>query len=88
LSNSEGRVVNKDHKNEIEEIIGQMQCAKDFQCYKSEFKILSKTKDIGLESYLQCLEENVFGCQFSVRFGGNYFCECPLRVYIAKEMKK
>jgi hypothetical protein len=88
LSNSEGRVVKKDHKNEIEEIIGQMQCAKDFQCYKSGFEILSKTKDIGLELYLQCLEENVFGCQFSVRFGGNYFCECPLRVYIAKEMKK
>jgi hypothetical protein len=80
--------VKTDHKDEIEKIIGQMQCSKDFQCYKSGFEILSKIKDIGLASHVQCLEENVFGCQFSVRFGGNYFCECPLRVYIAKEVKK
>ena len=76
------------HKKEIEKIIGQMKCAKDFQCYKSGLKALCKAKDIGITSYLQCLEENAFGCQFSVRFGDKYYCECPLRVYIAKELKK
>jgi len=80
--------VETDHKNEIEKIIGQMQCAKDFQCYKSGLKALCKAKDIGITSYLQCLEENAFGCQFSVRFGNKYYCECPLRVYIGKELKK
>ena len=77
-----------DHNEDIEEIIAQMQCPKDFQCYKSGFEVLSKTKDIGLSSYVQCLEENVFACQFSVRFGSINFCSCPLRVYIAKDLKK
>jgi hypothetical protein len=77
-----------DHNEDIEEIIAQMQCPKDFECYKSGFEVLSKTKDIGLSLYVQCLEEKVFGCQFSVRLGSINFCQCPLRVYIAKEMKK
>jgi len=77
-----------DHNEEIEKIIAQMQCPKDFQCYKSGFEVLSKTKDIGLSLYVRCLEENVLGCQFSVRFGSINFCQCPLRVYIAKKLKK
>ena len=76
------------HRKETEKIINQMKCAKDFQCYKSGLKALCKAKDIGITLYLQCLEENAFGCRFSVRFGDKYDCECPLRVYIAKELKK
>ena len=31
---------------EIEEIIGQMKCLKDFRCYESRFEVLCKGKDI------------------------------------------
>jgi hypothetical protein len=27
-------------------------------------------------------------CNFSVVFGRSYFCQCPLRVCIAKKLKK
>jgi hypothetical protein len=76
------------HRKRIEEIIAAMQCPKDFECYKSRFTKLGKARDIGLKSFLVCLEENPELCQFSLQFGNSYFCTCPLRVYIARELKK
>lgn len=72
----------------IEEIIGKMKCPKDFKCYKSGFKYLCKSKDIGLGTYLECLEKNPRDCPFSLSFGYNYLCRCSLRIYISKEMEK
>jgi hypothetical protein len=78
----------EDYRKKIEKIIGQMQCPKDFKCCNSGFETVCKAKDVGLESHLECLEKHPFDCQFSVRFGGLYYCDCPLRVYIAKKLKK
>ena len=76
------------YKKEIEKIIGGMKCPKDFKCCKPGFDVVCKAKDIGLETFLECLEEDPRSCQFSVPFGEGYFCQCPLRVYIAKKLKK
>jgi hypothetical protein len=78
----------KDSKKPIEEIIGGMKCPKDFNCYKSGFENLCKAEDIGLERFLECLEEDWQDCHFSFRFGYLTVCECPLRVYIAKTLKQ
>jgi hypothetical protein len=75
-------------KKELQEIIGEMQCPKDFNCYKSGLKVLCKAKDIGLDSYLECMEVYPQKCPFSVPFGYSHLCKCPLRVYIAKKLKK
>ncbi len=81
-------MVDEETKTKIEEIIGGMRCPKDFQCYKSGFETLCKVKEVGLEQYLECLEENPRDCELSFPFGDGYFCQCPLRVYISKELKK
>lgn len=81
------RMKNIDLKS-IEEIVGKMKCEKNFNCYKSGFEILCKGKDIGLETFLECLEKNPDKCKFSLSYGKVYLCKCPLRVYIAKELKK
>ena len=73
---------------EIEEIIGQMKCSKDFRCYQSGLEVLCKAKDIGLDTYLECMEASPQMCLFSVAFGYSHLCQCPLRVYIAKKLKK
>ena len=78
----------QDYKKEIEELIGQIQCPKGFKCYKSGFDVLCKAKDIGLELALECLEENAVICKFSFFYVDSYFCECPLRVFISKKLKK
>ncbi|MGD9022224.1 MAG: hypothetical protein PVJ62_00450 [Deltaproteobacteria bacterium] len=80
--------MNQEQKLKVEEIIGQLQCPYNFKCYKMGLKDLCKARDIGLESHLECLEERPYKCKFSVAFGHSYFCYCPLRVYIAKELKR
>ncbi len=45
-------------------------------------------KDIGIESFLECLEQKPKSCQFSVSFGLMHLCQCPLRGYLYKKLKK
>ena len=73
------------YEKEIEEIIGQTACPKGFACHRSAFEVLCKAKDIGVESFVVCLEEEPFECKFSLPFGYSYYCRCPLRVYVAKK---
>ena len=83
-----GWLMEQDHEKEIERIIGQLKCSKDFGCYKSGFEALCKAQEVGLETFLECLEEDPHECPFSVSFGALYLCECPLRMYISKKLKK
>ncbi len=77
----------QEQEKELKKVIGSLSCPKDFKCYKQGFKTLCKAKDVGLESLLECLEEHSYECPLSVSFGGLYYCSCPLRVYIAKNLK-
>ena len=71
----------------LEEIVNGIKCPKGFICYKSGYENLCKAEDIGIESFLVCLEQDPVDCKFSISFGDGFFCQCPLRVYIAKKMK-
>ena len=73
---------------EIEIIMKVLECPKDFVCYKSGFKRLCRAEDIGLQSFLQCLEMNPLDCKFSLEYGGLFICRCPLRKRIKKNLKK
>ena len=75
-------------RKKIEEIMAGMQCAKNFKCAESNFDRLCRARDFGIESYLDCLEENPQACSFALAFGSGYFCHCPLRVYLAKKLNK
>jgi hypothetical protein len=76
------------HKRRIQEIMREMKCSKDFECYKSGFTNLSRVKDIGMKTFVECLAENGQACEFSFPFGDRRFCKCPLRIYLAKKLKK
>jgi hypothetical protein len=75
-------------QEQIAEIIESIACPKNFSCYTSGFKNLCKAQDIGLESFLACMVPESLACKFSLLFGGISFCQCPLRIYIAKKLKK
>lgn len=76
------------NNDRIKEIIGDMQCPKDFICYKSGFEKLCKADDVGRKNLLICLEEDPLDCKFSLPIGSTYYCQCPLRNYIARKLKK
>jgi len=73
---------------EIEQIMAGLKCPKDFICYTSGLKKLCRAKDIGIESFLECLEKKPKACPFSFAFGLMHLCQCPLRVYLYKKLKK
>jgi hypothetical protein len=77
-----------EERTKIEKLIDQLSCSKDFRCAQSGFERLCKARDIGLERFLECAEKKAWGCKFAFPFGDAYFCRCPLRVYIAKNLKK
>jgi hypothetical protein len=78
----------QNHQKAIERIIGRLQCSKNFKCYRKGFDDLCKAQEIGLETFLECLEEDPHECPFSMPLGGTVYCRCPLRVYVAKNLKK
>ena len=80
--------MDEDQRKEIEEILGQMQCPKNFICYESGLETLCRARDIGVEMFLECMEEDPKRCSFSVPLGVASLCQCSLRIYIAKKLKK
>ena len=78
----------KDRKEEIEKIKSEMKCPKDFECCKSKSDNPCRTRDIGIKSFLECLQENPQGCEFSLLFGSSWLCQCPLQIHLAKKSKK
>jgi hypothetical protein len=75
-------------QKEIEIIMEVLECPKDFACYKAGFKRLCRAEEIGLQSFLQCLEGNPPDCKFSFLYGSLYFCRCPIRKRIINNLNK
>lgn len=78
----------QDLERKLKETIGDLKCPKDFQCCTQGLEKLCQAEDIGMETFLKCLEEHPLDCIFAFPFGDSYFCSCPLRVHIAKKLKK
>ena len=85
-------IMEEDQRKTIEEIMGRLHvhCPRDFQCCMSRFEDICKATRIGLETVLECLEEGPQTCPLSAPFPfkDTHLCQCPLRVYIAKKLKK
>ena len=47
---------NEEIEKDIAKIIGDLQCPKNFKCYRSGFEDLCKAKDLGMDSFLECLD--------------------------------
>jgi hypothetical protein len=76
----------KEDKARIEKIRASMKCPKNFRCLEFDLTHLCKAKDIGMKSYLECLEKKPPECAFALSWGDGYFCECPMRLHIAKKL--
>jgi|APFre7841882654_1041346.scaffolds.fasta_scaffold551759_1 hypothetical protein len=76
------------HLQEIKKIASGIKCPKNFECYESRLEKLGKARDFGVEQSLYCLEDKPQNCSFSLSFGRGYFCTCPVRIYIAKNLEQ
>jgi len=81
-------VITQEHKQQIENIIKQMDCPKSFECYKSEFENLNEVGIVGDFDMIECIEEGAQTCEFGSSVGLGVICKCPLRNYIAKNFHR
>ena len=70
----------------IDEIRKRMQCSKEFRCAASGFEKLCLAKDVGLKHHLLCLENVPALCEFAVCINGVYYCTCPLRIFLKRNL--
>lgn len=76
------------YRQSIAEITKAVNCPKGFQCVESEFRHLCQAMDVGRETYLACIEEHPENCSFAVFLGASWHCKCPMRIFIAKNLKE
>jgi len=79
----------EDDKKRIRQIMGGIECPKNFKCAEGGFKNLCRAKYFGGEQFLQCLEETSPPCPFAGVYDYGFqmhFCRCPLRMYLAKNV--
>ena len=72
----------------LREISKDIHCSKKLICLTSELKNLCKAEDIGIKDIIKCLYETPQSCDFVIPFGSGFYCKCPVRVYIAKNLNK
>ena len=66
---------------ELAEVIRYLTCSKGFDppC---------NARDVGLHTFVECLEEDPDDCPFSMLLDGVHYCKCPLCIDIAKQLEK
>ncbi len=74
----------QEYKTQIEKIISEMECPKDFVCRASGFECPCKTRLIASDKLVECMDENSHLCKFVLIFGDLPLCTCPLHNYIVK----
>ena len=73
---------------EVTEIIGGLKCPKNYRCYRTKYKELCRAGFVEKLKILHCLEEDSQGCIFSLLYKDSYYCQCPLRNYIAEKIER
>ena len=68
-------------------LLGKNKCGNDLNCVKYGLEKVCQAKDVGLRSYLVCLEKHRT-CGLSINYGGGVYCKCPVRVHIKQEFSK
>ena len=63
-------------------------CPQNCKFQKHGIQNLCKAKDVGLITFVKCLEEKPSVCDCSLYFADSWFCSCCSRIYIAKELKE
>ena len=75
-------------KAHIDGLMHSMKCSKNFACAQSNSETLCRAKDIGLKSNLVCLEEVGAECDYRLKSDFGQFCQCPIRICLAKTQRR
>jgi len=74
------------HAREIKEIMKK--CPPGCKCHGRGSDNLCKARDIGLDTFVECLDDKPFECPYAISYGRMSYCSCPPRVEIAQRFEK
>lgn len=78
--------ITEPHREKLENIVSNMNCLGDFQCYRSGFTRLPNVKPVNAKGLLECFEKDRKNCEFALAFGDTYYCKCPVLGYAVENM--
>ena len=81
------KIIEYNNKEEIEKIRGSMECPNDFECLQTGQCPHCKANGFKLETSVE-IDGNGRPCRFLSSYGDTYFCNCPLNVYLTKNVAK
>lgn len=58
----------------------------DCRYFKPGVGFKCKARDVGLDSYVECLEIDSYTCPFSLSYTYTFYCLCRARVLITKAL--
>lgn len=76
----------KEQTEKLKELRKKANCSRQISLCIDDFDKLPPVKLIGINGLLQCQKENTAGCLMAMHFGDSYFCKCPVRSYLHREI--
>mgnify|MGYP006906714636 CR=1 FL=1 len=76
--------MDEERLRKLKAIMKTSPCPVGCRCHSARPEELCKARSMGIESLLECLEEEPGDCSFAFPFGGSHFCRCGTRKEIAK----
>jgi len=78
-----------EQEHDVKAIMAEMDCPRDFHCYKSKFEDLAPVEAYAGNNIVECRKADRSSCPMSYFFGmRSVFCKCPLRKYAALRLGK
>ena len=79
-------LVDAGQKKKVLQMVEDCGCNKACTCADSDFEDVAPVRHLTGSNLLECYTEKAKGCKFGLPFGGTYFCRCPVRSYIKREL--
>lgn len=76
----------KEQAEKLKELRKKTNCSRQISLCIDELDKLPPVKLIGINSLLECQKENAAGCLMAMHFGDSYFCKCPVRSFVYREL--
>ena len=77
----------KIHMDNAVDALYHIELLTDSKHYKPGVGFICKAEDVGLESFVQCLEKDSRFCAYSIPYAGSHYCTSPARIHLAKTVK-
>jgi hypothetical protein len=77
------------HKQKIEELMEELECPRDFVCYKQHPEHILKAQVYSDHMFgLPCSQKGDLYREFLFSYGHSRYCQCPTVFHIAKKLNE